>query len=309
MSTLARLDFRHALIAIPFCLSITFLVPRTFADEPKTAVTPTSRESFCGLTRDPDNFKALAEQPENHLHFENRGGLFNGGVCWWHSRLQRSALYLSVFRPELPKPTHEQAEKIIHRLAANAGVVEIPGYSNLDSFSGEWWNVIQKKLDEWQMVDGFLKQSWIKGLSGSTHLKPAKLKLKMDALFNEVENDHRITWVMLQIPGIAAHAWNIVHIKEFDGGYELDVIDSNYPRTNSTFWYMNGADTLSTIYGATIPYVGRQKDFARFASAADRYCNSSAAEAFNLDEQTNQPLDNDFDSEDPPPNLSSLLTF
>ena len=53
---------------------------------------------------DPQILINYSSETTNLMSFKNQGGLFNGGVCWWHSRFQRNIFYLSIFRPDLNKP-------------------------------------------------------------------------------------------------------------------------------------------------------------------------------------------------------------
>ena len=134
----------------------------TFAFLMSSMISSISLADYCKQSADLSFFKAQAYQTENHLGVTNHGGLFNGGVCWWHSLFQRSALYLTVFLPNQPKPNADQIEDIVHAIAAGKQVVEIPGYQNILEFSLANWPVIQKKLEEWQLVDGFLKRGSIR---------------------------------------------------------------------------------------------------------------------------------------------------
>ncbi len=66
-----------------------------------------SKKEFFFLVRNPVHFKRVILYKNNRLVFDGSGGIRNGGLCWWHSRLTRSATYLTVYQPDLPKPTEE----------------------------------------------------------------------------------------------------------------------------------------------------------------------------------------------------------
>jgi hypothetical protein len=70
--------------------------------------------------------------------FVNPPGPYNTGLCWFHSRLQRQFTYLGNYRPELPKPSKDEAKRIIERIKNREAVTEIPGYQNLKEFSAEY---------------------------------------------------------------------------------------------------------------------------------------------------------------------------
>jgi len=247
---------------------LLFLMSATSVAFAADSVAPTSQTEYCARARSGDAFKALLSEDENLLAFTNKGGLANGGVCWWHSRFTRSANYLAVFRPELPRPTHAQALQIIETIVDNRGVVEIPGYANLREFSRSWNREIQHRLEVWQREEGFLKFGWIKGLKGRASLKPQAMKRQMDFLYEEVMTRKRVSWVKMQMKGIVAHAWLIVNmIRNSSGGYAIDYIDSAYgiPMRAS---YRVGDTTVD----GGVPYLGQANDFWLIAGAIQRYC-------------------------------------
>ena len=195
----------------------------------------------------------------------------NGGVCWWHSLLTRRQIYLTVFRPDLPKPSEAQVEEIYgHYL--DMGVVEIPGYANFYDFSLEWREFLQKKLERWQKMDAF-KFKWIDGLSGETSTTPQDLEGKMDVLHYDITLNKMIVWQMLQMPGVTSHAWLVADMKKLPDGYDLTVVDSNFPGTY-TVHYHNGDDAVRILnYPEFVPYTGNSRDFAKIRRAQNDYCS------------------------------------
>ncbi|MGZ3789205.1 MAG: hypothetical protein ACXVLQ_11820, partial [Bacteriovorax sp.] len=82
---------------------------------------PQSKEEFCSrfgpTPSDLEIIQDLSTESSNLMSFKNSGGVFNGGVCWWHSRFQRNIFYLSIFRPDLDRPkTTEGIKAIIHQI-------------------------------------------------------------------------------------------------------------------------------------------------------------------------------------------------
>ena len=217
-----------------------------------------------------------AIDPAQRLSFENHGGLFNGGVCWWHSRFQRNALYLAKFRPELPKLSREDNFALIQRLR-HFNVVEFPGYKNLQEFSKENEDLIQNELERWQLDDGTIGFGWIDGLEGeSKYLAPELLKQSMDELFNLVVIHREIAFQKLQIPGITSHAWLVIDMISQGQNYQLKVIDSNYPEEVKTVNYRMGDTHVTMPYNGWtfIPYTERQNDFASITATLQEYCSS-----------------------------------
>jgi hypothetical protein len=238
---------------------------------------PTSREQYCELARDLSSFKALAADTDNLLAFTNYGGLLDGGVCWWHSRFQRAALLLAVYRPDLPRPSDKEAGKIIDAIAGKKRVVEIPGFSSLREFSAAYEDRIQARLEKWQKVDGFLKQYWIDGLWGSTSQAPEKLAETMDRLYERVETRHEIVYAKLQMPGIVSHSLLVLSMERTGDGYAISVLDSNsngierydYRRGMTSFDYGG--------YGEFVPYARHDGELVDAQVEMLRYCNPKVA--------------------------------
>lgn len=73
--------------------SIVFLLPLSLwaANSPR---------EFCQERIDLNNLKNLIVKRENLISFTNHGGLVNGRICWWYSRFERIATYLTYYRPD-----------------------------------------------------------------------------------------------------------------------------------------------------------------------------------------------------------------
>ncbi len=230
----------------------------------------TSKQEFCKQAKSPNYFKSLLYSNSNQLAFTNGGGLMNGGVCWWHSMLTRTAQYLTVYRPELPKATSDQAQKIVQYLSSATGVVEIPGYKNFREFSADHYAVIQRALEGWQIADGAIGFGWIRGLSGSHKVDANQLSKMMDETYALVKKDNRIAYQKLQIEGITAHAWLVVDMTKTADGYVLDVVDSNYGGVSQA-QYTRGMTQLSAY--ASVPYTSRNSmDYRSYEYGISQYC-------------------------------------
>lgn len=259
-----------------FVLLAALVTPSAFATINKKGVkAPTSRAEFCKNSQNMDYFKSLAYSTSNHLSFLNYGGLANGGVCWWHSMMTRNVQYLTVYRPELPKPNLEAAEKIIRQVANAQGVVEIPGYRNFYEFSLDFSRQIQSALEGWQIGDGVFGMGWIRGISGQTSLNPEELGQMMDDTYRALKKKGIIAYQMLQIKGIESHAWLVLDMVKTRDGYTLEVLDSNYEGVREVV-YQRGMRQLSQ-YGA-VPYTSRNSsDYRTYKYAIDQYCKYGAS--------------------------------
>lgn len=229
---------------------------------------------FC--LKNSEDIRLHLSETKSRIAFKNKGGLINGGVCWWHSRLQRSSAYLIKFRPEIrQKPSLEEVRKILRHLRDMDKVVIINGYSNFRDFSYDFRSETQKMLEGWQKIDGFLNHEWIRGISGKSSLPPNELKAQMEKIYTAYKSSPTPIWVMLQIKGITAHAALVTSMTESNKGFNLTVIDSNNPSDESEIYYSFG-DTSLRIEGegySFIPYLGFQRDFTKMFSAINEHCN------------------------------------
>lgn len=238
----------------------------------------TSKQEYIENAGKMEYIRAIATRPfpayenPNLLTYPNMGGIMNMGVCWWHSRLTRAALYLAYFLPQAEKPTEAEVKEIVRTLMVADGVVAIPGYSNLRDFSFEHWGIFQKRLETTQLVEGLFLFSWIDGLSGADELPPEKMKEQFDAIYEEVR-DEGVAYVKLQMPGIDAHAWIISDMAPTAEGYMLNFIDSNCTGPG-TYHYKVGDTHIfpNWISGNLgVPYLQRSKELRRMKRIIARF--------------------------------------
>ncbi len=231
-----------------------------------------SNREFCGIQKDTNAIQDLAKNPSNHLSFRNQGGLINGGVCWWHSRFTRNALHLAIYRPDLAKPTVAQMKSIIKDIRAGKTVVTIPGFSNLSEFSRSARDLIQDELNAWQRFDGFVRQQWVVGLSGSTTTTSQDLSKKMDDLYEYVAINNNIAYQKLQMPGIVSHAWLVVDVDKTPGGYDLHIHDSNFYGVVN-FKYNQGMTNFTYVDRSPfVPYTEQERELRNVKTVASRFC-------------------------------------
>lgn len=230
------------------------------------------QNSFCIRVQNNGQVQTIS-QLENRIAFNNAGGIFKSGVCWWHSRLQRAATYLTVFHPERKKPTtSKEANRILNRIKSLKEVVEIPGYQNFHEFTEAWKRTTQKFLNTWQIEDALLHQAWIRGLQGSPRENAEKLQAVMIRLQEEIRRN-KITFLKLQLKGIAAHAWLVYSIEEIPQGMRLWIIDSN-DRDAVFYDYSWGDRSFKTdYYGSFMPYLEQTEDFKWINNSVSRYCS------------------------------------
>lgn len=235
---------------------------------------PKTRGEFCAIAGSPGRVQNLLKDPENRLAFTNGPyGLARGGVCWWHSMFERNAAYMAIFQPKAAKPDRATGQTIINAIRAGNQIVVVPGYKNLKAFSADYVDEIIKTLESWQVADavGF---AWIRGLSGAEQVPPAQLRKIMDDTYQVVEEQKQVAFHMLQMPGVAAHAWLVVGMKKVTNGYDLLVDDSNY-LGNRVIQYRNGMTKLRE-YNA-VPYLQTKylRDTTSMIAIERNYCSGS----------------------------------
>lgn len=211
-------------------------------------------EDFCAERSQPRFAQLHVADEANRLSFVNGGGLFNGGVCWWHSRFTRNAAYVARFQPFESKPSIAEAKRIIHAIRLGNQIVDVPGYSDLYTFSIDFKNEIQRKLEEWQTADGIGRGDWVRGLQGRTSERADKLATMMDELYQRVMVKHEVVYQKLQLPGITSHAWLVIYMVKEANGYLLTVSDSNF-LTLKTRRYTRGSTQMMYGNKGFVPYI------------------------------------------------------
>lgn len=235
---------------------------------------PITKNEFCSRYSDKNVLSSYSVEGKNLMAFKNNGGLFNGGVCWWHSRFQRNIFYLSIFRPDLNPPSLSEVRSLIREIRSGQSMITIPGFSNFAEFSQSYKKEIQAELETWQRFDGFILGLWIDGLKGTTKVNSDLLKSMMDATYQYVEVDSKIAYQKLQIKGITSHAWLIVEMKKRDSGYDIGLIDSNEPRMSRNYSYKYGDSSFNEKdYGDFVPYLKFTREELRLASVGKKFCN------------------------------------
>ena len=252
-------------------LAITALVCSFSA---MSAVVPSqTMPQFCEDRASLKLVKELAINYENLMAFPNAGGIKNSGVCWWHSRMQRNAFYLTLFKPNEARPTQAQALEIIKKLRSGKSIITIPGYRNFAEFSSYYRGSIQDELNNWQKTDGVAKFSWVMGLQGKPSVKPEVLSTMMDELYDYVENKGNIAYQKLQIKGVVAHAWLVVNMKKVDDGYDLEILDSNYQDMTINYAYRTGMTNFyHNFYGDFVPYLERENEMDQVVNTIMKEC-------------------------------------
>jgi hypothetical protein len=234
--------------------------------------------NFCERNR--GDILALMHEPTARISFKNAGGIGDGGVCWWHSRYQRSSFFLVKYAPEKAKPNAQQANQIISAIRNMDRVVTIPGHANFQSFTRAYQKQIQSVLNDWQIFDGLYNFQWIRGISGKPALPPKEMEDRMNSVYQSFRQSPAGMWVMAQMEGIGSHAFLVVAMEQVNGGYDLDLIDSNVPLEVVSVRYQSGDQFLVTNRGSNrfVPYVGFQEDFRKISKSLVSFCHDKSIE-------------------------------
>lgn len=228
-----------------------------------------SQESNALCQKSKSDFISDLARRENRISFRNQGGLLNAGVCWWHSRFQRNALYLTQYAPHLPPLTQiRDVKRLFRKIKRARSVVVIPGFQNLYSFSEAWSEVMISELERWQRIDGFLYQRWITGLTGKVVLTGRALEKNFKKIQTNLEEHFVIPFLKVQSRGPDAHAWLAVGAYQKAGqGYYIETVDSNYPTDPFRDYNMGQSQILQQT-----PYLEFRLEQKRIAKTLDSYC-------------------------------------
>lgn len=240
------------------------------------AVSSKNAADFCADRGGQQFVKELARNSDNLMSFRNQGGFFNGGVCWWHSRFQRNALYLTYYSPAAEKLTREEALVVIRNIRNADGVQEIRGFRNFYEFSSHFRAEIQKELETWQRFET-KRGTFIRGLRGTSKVSPEWLEEMMGNLYEEVEVNNNISYQKLQLSGVVAHAWLVISMKKDDRGYDLEVLDSNFPSRTSLYRYNFGDTHLNYPYhGEFVPYLEMENEMEWNRDSITDFCQKTS---------------------------------
>jgi hypothetical protein len=254
---------------------------------------PRHKRAFCARTENgiADSLDFLyggAGSIYNWLAFSNPDGDFNTGLCWLHSRFQRSATYLAHFRPDRPRPSRAEAIRLIRRLAHDRdAVVEIPGFRNLMEFSSAYREELTVELNAMAYRAIPEGASRVGDASSTT---AEDLRARMDQLYARRFEDRQIVFLRTKAAGmhlLSSHSWLLLDMEPVFGeplpgnpmaatrkvGYRLKIIDPNYP-TPVLIDYKQGDTALRDPREnkATLPYPFYDDDIPAFRSAIREYC-------------------------------------
>lgn len=177
-----------------------------------------------------DDFLTKAAHPLNLMANYNADGPLGTGMCWWHSKMQRAAIYLAIFdRPDLPKPTTAEALNIFAKLRDLKEVVSIPGFANWFDFSNAYKTEFYQILGHWEVRDT-LQLQFLKGIR-STEANPEMLK----KISQEVNDYKRLTFLLLKMPLLEAHSWLAQSFELNGADFEVGFIDSNSPHNVNNY--------------------------------------------------------------------------
>ena len=107
----------------------------------------------------------------------------------------------------------------------------------------------------------------------------------MDELYEYVEVEGSIAYQKLQIKGITAHAWLVINMHKVSNGYDLEVLDSNFPNQTIIYNYREGMISFSNgHYGNFVPYLERKAEMNTIKMTILKKCNPEAYKAIKAKE-------------------------
>jgi hypothetical protein len=186
---------------------------------------PMASANICQMKA--EDFLEKAEHPGNLTQNSNADGPLYTGLCWWHTKMQRAALYLAVFdQPNKPKPTQQEAYDIFAKLRDLEEVVSIPGFKNWSEFTAAFRVEFYQMLAHWEVRD-VVQLQFLKGIraSGATDIST------LQKISDEVNDYKRLTFVLLKWPMIPAHSWIVQSFERQGAEIKVGFIDSNIPQS------------------------------------------------------------------------------
>ncbi|MEK6555973.1 MAG: hypothetical protein AABZ31_12080, partial [Bdellovibrionota bacterium] len=209
------------------------------------------------------------------------------GICWWHSRLQRSLTYLALPRA-LKKGEKPMSSKEINLALASiineAQVTELRGYKSIYEFSEKNKEAILNHLRYWQLTE--VAQS-VRGIVGHVEVSSHAMREKMDRLYDLVEVNKIIPFQMQQMEGPDAHSWIVIGAtKAYKNkkwvGYDLLGVDSSASTQLEYFKYRFGDTQLKDSNNPSenfVPYTQRPQSELRYFTALAYYCQPQKTKA------------------------------
>ncbi len=254
----------------------------------------TARQNFCRQASNKEFFQNRLASSHSRIAFDNKRhySAFNligvnsvkVGICWWHSRFQRSLNYLAVPRPlntgESPM-NDQEIRGAINDVINESRVVELRGYKSILDFTVKNKKVILHFLTYWQLIDA---PQAVRGLVGGPEVESENLKAKMHDLYNDVAVKKSIPFQVQQLEGIEAHSWLVFSIaKTFKNrkwtGYTILAVDSNQASKLEFINYNFGDTQLSSGKKRFVPYTQRPQSELRYFTALAYYCKPQKTKA------------------------------
>jgi len=239
------------------------------------------------------------------LSFKNPPGPINEGMCWLHTKMQRNFTYLANFRPDLPRPENkEDIEKIIDQIIAGEKVTEIPGFENLNQFSFKYEKELTSAITRmgWKCVSNV--SDCPARIEDSYDPKASDIQQTIEQLYRRrIDQGSDLTMIRARMVAdkttrfltkpFSSHSFLITDIKQVRAterkpneimpeiiGYELAVIDPNFPQALQFIDYRFGDTNLETGDGIKypttnfIPYIHEEydKDILPMKDSVQEYC-------------------------------------
>lgn len=183
---------------------------------------PGASGDICQMTA--EDFLAKAAHPGNLTANANASGPLNTGLCWWHSKMQRAAIYLAVFdRPAQPRPTQAEAIQIFKQLRDYKAVVSIPGFIDWNEFTEAFRLEFYQVLGHWEIQES-LRLGFVQGLRAEV---PTSTQM-LQKISDEVNDYKRVTFLLLKMRYLEAHSWLVQSMDLKGSDFKMDFIDSNW---------------------------------------------------------------------------------
>jgi hypothetical protein len=146
-------------------------------------------------------------------------------------------------------------------------VVEVPGYHNLQEFTGDWQTLITNYLS-WVQVEDSYEFSWLRG-ARAPYASASALRSRMEQLYQAVVEQDKIQYLAVKTQGdwLDTHALLVIDAYPIENGYGFDVVDSASSQLEH-LRYKDGDENLEYL----IPFLQRDDDYRLIEAALKNYC-------------------------------------
>lgn len=140
-------------------------------------------ENYCQNIKN-NSINNMLMNEENNIAL-NRPGFLGIGLCWWATRLQTKAAWLTQLNPSGRMPTSSKAREIVRKIMKGDEIVVIPGFKNLNEFGKKFSKEVDQVLSEKQLGDSW--QAFTHNLTYPTYPSAQRLRNEIKSIVQQLD--------------------------------------------------------------------------------------------------------------------------